>query len=40
MPVAQELDLFKDDVEIIAGVDDEKQQLVRLELARRQIISA
>ncbi|WMT72940.1 hypothetical protein [Bradyrhizobium sp. Ash2021] len=40
MAVPQEFDLFKDDAEIIAGMDNEKQQLVRLEFIRRQIVTA
>jgi hypothetical protein len=40
MAFPQEFDLFKHDVKIIAGVDDEKQQLVRLEFAWREIIGA
>jgi hypothetical protein len=37
--VPQEPDLFKDDIKIIAGVDDEKEHLVLLEYVRRPIIS-
>jgi hypothetical protein len=40
MPLPQELDLFNRGFEITARMDNENQHWVRLEFARRQIISA
>lgn len=38
MPGPEKLDLFKRGIIVIAGMHNEKQRLVRLELVREQII--